>query len=193
MKNICFTACETVEIVVDEPEIPVSHYLRQPQRLVRAIADSRLMTPLPKDRYRLRMRALNFMEIYEIQPTVILKVWATSEGTVRLHSESCEIRGVDYINDRFSLDLVGKLAPRQRDGKTYLEGRADLSVTVDLPPLLWPTPAPLLEVAGNSLLKSVLIRIKQRLLGQLLADYRQWSRSNSEPKSAPRVGNVWTG
>jgi hypothetical protein len=193
MKNICFTACEAVEIVVDEQEIPVSHYLRQPQRLVRAIADPQLMTPLPKERYRLRMRELNFMDLYRIQPTVILKVWATSEGTVRLHSESCEIRGVGYINDRFSLDLVGKLSPQEREGKTYLTGKADLRVTVDLPPLLWLTPTPLLEMTGNGLLKSVLMRIKQRLLSQLLADYRQWSRSNGTPESASQFGNVWTG
>ncbi|MDY7014494.1 MAG: DUF1997 domain-containing protein [Cyanobacteriota bacterium] len=193
MKNICFTATEAVELAVDEQDLPVSHYLRQPQRLVSAIADPRLMTSLPRDRYRLRMRALNFMDLYHIQPTVILKVWATGEGTVRLHSESCEIRGVDYINDRFSLDLVGKLSPLEREGKIYLKGRADLSVTVDLPPLLWLTPVPVLEMTGNSLLKSVLMRIKQRLLNQLLADYRQWSQSNGAPESTPRFGKVWTG
>lgn len=193
MKNVCFTASETVEIAVEEREIPVSHYLRQPQRLVRAIAEPTLMTPLCEERYRLRMRPLNFMDLYRIQPTVVLKVWASSEGMVHLKSESCEIRGVDYINDRFSFQLVGKLYPREQNQKTYLKGRADLQVSVDLPPVLWLTPTPLLEMTGNGLLKSVLVRIKQRLLSQLLADYRQWSNSNSTLKTATQFGNVWTG
>jgi Protein of unknown function (DUF1997) len=193
MKNVCFTASEVVEIAVEEQEIPVRHYLRQPQRLVKAIAEEKLMIPLPEERYRLQMRPLNFMELYSIQPTVVLKVWATSEGTVHLNSESCEIRGVDYINDRFSLNLVGKLAPFEQQGKTYLKGKAHLTVTVDLPPLLWLTPTPLLEITGNGLLKSVLVRIKQRLLSQLLADYRHWANRNSTQTAATQLGNVWTG
>ncbi|MBD2576781.1 DUF1997 domain-containing protein [Oscillatoria sp. FACHB-1406] len=193
MKNVCFTASETVQIPVEEQEIPIRHYLRQPQRLVNAIAEPQLMTPLTQDRYSLRMRPLNFMDLYRLQPTVVLKVWTSSEGTVYLKSESCEIRGIDYINDRFSLSLAGQLSPCEQAGTTYLKGKADLQVNVELPPLLWLTPAPLLEMTGNALLKSVLVRIKQRLLGHLLADYRQWSNSQSRTKTATHLGNVWTG
>ncbi len=32
----------------------------------------------------------------------------------------------------------------------------------------------ILEATGNGLLKSVLLTVKQRLLHQLLADYRRW-------------------
>lgn len=193
MKNVCFTASETVEIAVEEREIPVSHYLRQPQRLVNAIVEPQLMTPLSEDRYRLQMRPLNFMDLYRLQPTVILKVWGNGEGTVYIKSESCEIRGIDYINTRFSLALAGQLSPRTRAGKTVLIGRADLQVNVELPPLLWFAPAPLLEMTGNTLLKSVLLRIKQRLLGHLLADYRQWSECQNNKNTAAQLGNVWTG
>jgi hypothetical protein len=121
---------------------------------------------------------LCFLDIYHFQPTVVLKVWATSTGTVYLESESCEIRGIDYINHRFSLQLKGKLSPYEQDGKTYLQGKADLKVKVDLPPALSLTPTPFLEMAGNSILKGVLSRIKQRLLGHLLQDYRHWASQN---------------
>jgi hypothetical protein len=173
--HVRFAASESLAIHVEEEKIPIHHYLRQPQRLVQAIADPNLMEALSDSRFRLKMRPLNFMEIYHFQPTVILKVWSAESGTVYLDSESCDIRGIDYINDRFSFKVAGKLLATQKRDRTYLQGRADLAVKVELPPPLWLTPTPLLEMTGNRLLKSILFRIKQRLLSQLLQDYRQWA------------------
>jgi hypothetical protein len=178
--NIHLTASESLEIAVEEQSVPIQHYLRQPQRLVSAIADPKRMEQLSESHFRLKMRPLNFMDMYHFQPTVILKVWTGASGTVYLNSESCEIRGIDYINDRFFLNVKGKLFPHQHKDKTYLQGRADLEVKVELPPALWVTPKPLLEIAGNGLVKGVLSRIKQRLLGQLLKDYCQWAKQNNE-------------
>ncbi len=45
---------------------------------------------------------------------------------------------------------------------------------VELPPPFSFTPKSILETTGNGLLKSVLLTIKQRLLRQLLVDYRRW-------------------
>jgi hypothetical protein len=176
-----FSASEALEIAVTEQAVPIHHYLRQPQRLVQAIADPSLMEQLSESQFRLKMRPINFLEMYHFQPTVILRVWANAAGTVRLESENCEIRGIDYINNRFSLQVKGQLAPERNRGQTYLQGCADLTVKVALPPPLWLTPTPFLEVAGNSLLKGVLLRIKQRLLVQLLKDYRHWSSNASSP------------
>lgn len=178
--NARFTASESVEIAVEEQHVPIQHYLRQPQRLVRAIANPKLMEQLSQERFRLKMRSLNFMEIYQFQPTVVLRVWTDSSGTVHVHSEESEIRGNEYINDRFSLNVTGKLSPYQEGGKTYLRGRSKVEVGVELPPPLRIMPKPLLESAGNGLVKSVLVRIKQRLLSQLLQDYRQWASSSAK-------------
>ena len=177
-----FVATEAVKIIVEEHGVPIQHYLRQPQRLVTSIANPKLMEQLSETHFRLKMRPLNFMEMYHFQPTVVLKVWSGASGTVYLNSENCEIRGIEYINERFFLKVKGKLSPSQNQGKTYLIGKADLEVKVDLPPPLWLTPKPLLEVTGNGLLKSVLLRIKQRLVSQLLQDYRQWA-ANYNPQA----------
>ena len=177
--DICFKASESVTLLVKEETIPIQHYLRQPQRLVKAIADPKLMEQLSLERYQLKMRSLNFMDIYHFQPTVTLKVWSGASGTVYLNSEDCEIKGIEYINQRFSLNLKGRLAPQEIEGQIYLKGKADLQIIVDLPPPLWLTPNPLLEVTGNSLLKSVLLRIKQKLMSQLLQDYYAFARSET--------------
>ncbi|PSB22210.1 DUF1997 domain-containing protein [Phormidesmis priestleyi ULC007] len=177
--DIRFAASQSVEIVVQEQPIPIAHYLRQPQRVVTALAASSRIELLNDDQFRLTMRPLNFLSL-SIQPTVDMRVWADSNGAINVKSIACEIRGVEYINQRFSLNLVGQLYPTQIEQTTYLKGRADLEVQVELPPPFLLTPKFLLERAGNGLLLSVLSTIKQRLLHQLLLDYRNWATSQSE-------------
>ncbi|MBH8562450.1 DUF1997 domain-containing protein [Nostoc sp. CENA67] len=168
-----FTASQSVEIAVPQQPIPIQHYLRQPQRLVNALVDSSRIQQLSEEVFRLKMRPLAFMSV-SIQPTVDMRVWAESNGIIYLRSLSCEIVGLEYINQRFTLNLQGHLSPYQRSTGTRLQGKADLEVQVDLPPPFSLTPKPILEATGNGLLKSVLVTVKQRLLHQLLADYRNW-------------------
>ncbi|TAF56399.1 MAG: DUF1997 domain-containing protein [Oscillatoriales cyanobacterium] len=143
------------------------------------------------DCFRLKMRPLQFMML-SIQPTVDMRVWAQSEGTINLESVGCSILGVDYINDRFALNLKGKLYVHQDSGVAYLKGKADLEVQVELPPPFWLTPKPILEATGNGLLKSVLLGVKQRLMYQLLLDYRRWASSETEVISSdiPQILSV---
>jgi hypothetical protein len=187
--NTQFVASQFVELTVPEQPIPIQYYLRQPQRLVNAIADHNRIEQLSQDRYRLTMRPLDFMSL-KFQPTVDLKVWADSDGTVHLTSCGCEIRGLDYINQRFALNLKGKLYVCQNQGITQLKGRADLEVNVDIPLPFSLAPKPILETTGNGLLKSVLVRIKQKLMHQLLLDYRQWASDDTHhniPKTTPQL------
>ena len=191
---VSFNASESVRIAVDNKTTPIQHYLRQPKRLVKAIADPRLMKQLSDDIYELKMRPINFMELYHFQPIVLLKVWSGSNGSVYLKSEGCQIKGIDYINERFSLKLKGVLYPQESEGETTLDGQADLEVGVELPTALMFTPKPFLEVAGNKLLKSVLGRIKHKLTTQLVRDYRAWASqeqvttSETSIKLSPDMG-----
>ncbi|MGL4882739.1 MAG: DUF1997 domain-containing protein [Waterburya sp.] len=180
---VSFKASESVQIAVANQETPIQHYLRQPQRLVKAIADPQLIKQITDDVYELKMRPINFMEMYHFQPIVLLKVWSGSNGSVYLQSEGCQIKGIDYINRRFALKLKGILYPQVSAGQTTLEGQADLEVKVELPTALMLTPKPLLEVAGNRLLKSVLVRIKQKLVTQLIQDYRTWASQETQSET----------
>jgi len=182
-----FTASQSVKITVPQQPIPIQHYLRQPQRLVNALVDTSRVQQLSEEVFRLQMRPLSFMSL-SIQPTVDMRVWAESSGIIYLRSLACEIRGVEYINQRFSLNLQGYLSPYQSSSGTRLEGKADLEVQVELPPPLSFTPKPILEATGNGLLKSVLVTVKQRLSHQLLADYRHWVTSQMKAKSLGEDG-----
>ncbi|MGB6300267.1 MAG: DUF1997 domain-containing protein [Rivularia sp. (in: cyanobacteria)] len=176
-----FKACQTVEIPVPYQPIPIKHYLRQPQRLVNALADSSRIEQLSTEVFRLKMRPLAFMSL-SIQPIVDMRVWAASDGAICLESVRSEIRGIKYINERFQLDLKGNLSSYE-NGNTRLKGIANLEVQVELPPPFSFTPKSILETTGNGLLKSVLLTIKQRLLRQLLVDYQRWVELQTEDSS----------
>jgi Protein of unknown function (DUF1997) len=174
MQIVKFTANRSVEIAVPTHSIPIQHYLRQPHRLVRSLVDPNRIQQISDDEFCLTMRTLSFLG-FDLQPTVYLRVWAEADGTVRIVSTKCEIRGIDYIDRRFSLDLIGELSPRQHQGQTDLEGYADLQIQVELPPPLSFMPRSIVESAGNSLLKSILSTFEQRLMHQLLGDYVAWA------------------
>jgi hypothetical protein len=176
---IRLNSSQSVEIAVPDERVPIQHYLRQPRRLVNALVDRTRTEQLSEDCFRLKMRPLQFMML-SIQPTVDMRVWAQSDGTINLESVACEILGVGYVNDRFALNLKGKLCVDQSSGVTYLKGKADLEVQVELPPPFWLTPKSILEATGNALLKSVLVSVKQRLMYQLLLDYRRWASNETE-------------
>ncbi|MGL5509095.1 MAG: DUF1997 domain-containing protein [Microcoleaceae cyanobacterium] len=189
--RVSFNARQSIELTVLDQGLPILHYLRQPKRLVNALVDPSRLQYLGEDIFRLKMRPLNFLHL-SIQPTVDMKVWASAKGTVYLKSVACEILGVEYINQRFTLDLVGILEPKSdENGSTYLKGQADLQVGVDLPPPLWFTPKSILETTGNGLLKSVLMTIKQRLSHQLLLDYQHWAKDQTmEPQVNTGMANA---
>ncbi|MCY7392149.1 MAG: DUF1997 domain-containing protein [Leptolyngbyaceae cyanobacterium CAN_BIN12] len=181
--DIQFSASQSVDIPVVEQPVPIQHYLRQPQRLINALAGSSQIEILGNDLFRLKMRPLKFL-LLSVQPTVDMRVWIESDDVVRLQSVRCEIRGIEYIDQRFSLNLTGRLQVMNQvvnDQKTTrLKGKANLEVLVELPPPLWFTPKSILETTGNGLLKSVLLTIKQRLVYQLLSDYRNWAIAQLE-------------
>lgn len=169
-----FQASQSVKISVDEqPTAPIQHYLRQPQRLVYALFDPSRVETLSQEDFRLRLRPLNFMML-SIQPVVDLHVQSAADGTIHLKSTGCEIKGVEYINQRFHLNLQGQLTPLFLETETCLQGHADLEVQVELPPPFWFTPQSFVEKTGNGLLRGILMTIKQRLSSRLIADYQQW-------------------
>lgn len=190
--NVCFSAVQSVDLAVPQQPIPIQHYLRQPQRLIQALIDPRQVEALGEDSFRFKMRPLHFMTL-SLQPTVDLQIRVDSDGTLHLRSTGCEVRGIDYINQRFHLRLVGQLAPVQTATKTYLRGRADLEVrVVDVPPPLSFTPPGLLETTGNGLLHSVLLTIKQRLMHQLLVDYEAWVAMQQTTQPCSTIGTEMT-
>lgn len=168
-----FEAEQSVEFWVENQSIALHHYLKQPQRLVGALVDASQVEILAPDLFRLKMRPMRFLML-SIQPVVDMRVWLGENSCVCLRSAGCQIRGWEYVGERFSLRLEGFLQSEPQGDQTRLKGKAHLQVEVDLPSALVLTPKPMIEVAGNSLLKGVLQTMKQRLCWRLVSDYRRW-------------------
>lgn len=169
-----FFASQSVRLAVPDRTVPIQHYLRQPQRVVGAIADSSRIQQLSHDCHRLTMRPLKFFML-KIEPTVDLKIWSDANGTIHLQSVGCELKGIETINEHFDIQLKGTMQPCKINGKTYLKGGAELGLKIFLPPPFSMMPKQAIQSTGNGLLGNVLLKMKQGLMQQLLLDYSKWA------------------
>ena len=175
MRN--FQVSQNLKMLVPNEVIPIEQYLRQPERLVQAITDPRQIQQLAPSHFRLRLRPLKFMML-RLEPTVDLQVWTEAKGILYLKALDCEIRGVQFLKDSFSLELAGTLLPCTRGSNTELSGKADLKIQVEVPPPLKVIPESVLESSGRAFLKGILLTMKYRLERQLVQDYRRWVKAN---------------
>ncbi len=174
-----FRALESMTLAVPPRGVPISTYLRQPLRLIAALREQSRVELLrkvsPSDPgpipFRLVLRPLQFFQL-SIQPTVDMEVWAERDGTVHLRSTHTEIRGVP-VGREFRLHLTGYI--RAQQGRSpHLCGKMELSVRLQIPPLLAFIPPRALEAAIENLMRNVLLSMKQRLMRRLIADYEAW-------------------
>ena len=183
-------AQQSVTLTVTEQSIPIHHYLRQPRRLVHALVNPQQVSDRGDGVFRLRMRAVTFLMLH-LQPVADLALRVQDSGRISLRSVGCELRGNHFINQPFELELVGYLQPCPQGSVTSLSGTAQLAIRVELPPILKLTPRSLLETIGNQLLKGILLTMKQRLMRQLVADYRRWSAEQStDPRLPSTLGQI---
>ncbi|GAB4287653.1 MAG: DUF1997 domain-containing protein [Oscillatoriaceae cyanobacterium] len=174
-----FTASQSVKLAVPEQKVPIERYLRQPQRIVRGMGDPSRIQQLAADCYRLKMRPLKFFML-NIEPTVDMQIWADANGIINLQSVGCELRGIETINEHFQLELSGTLQAMGGGKSTYLQGGAELQLKIYLPPPFTMMPAAIVRSTGDKLLGNVLLRMKQKLMQQLLLDYEQWAQQQTK-------------
>lgn len=180
-------------LILDVPDrslpikhLPIEHYLRQPKRLIYAVADRKRIEVLAPTRFRFNLCPLKFMML-SVRPVVDIDVWLEPEGSLHLQSTAVQLHGIEAFNLGFELNLQGYLCPDRTLDVTQLRGKADLCIQIQLPPSLWFTPKSILETAGNALLKSILLTMKQRLEKQLIADYQTWASSKPVATSPSRL------
>lgn len=184
-----FHASQTLRLRVPNEAIPIEHYLRQPQRLVQAITDPRRIEVQGEGVYRLSLRPLQFFGI-SIEPTADLRVWSLADGTLRLESVACRVKGPEYlsfVNDSFGMALQGTLTPQCQEAYTELQGQADLQIRLELPPPIRFMPASVLDRTGKTFLGGILGTIKHRIERQLVEDYRAWvATTHQQPQVSPQ-------
>jgi len=182
-----FHASQMLDMAVPDVAISIEHYLKQPRRLVQAITDPQRIQSLSGGVYRLSLRPITFLAV-RVEPTVDLKVWTDDGGTLHLQSVASQVRGIAFINHGFTLNLAGRLTPMHHPHQTQLQGQADLTVQVEVPPPLKFMPAPVIQSAGHALLSGVLLTIKHRIERHLVQDYRAWVQQVNDGDLSPALG-----
>jgi len=169
---------QSAHMQIARHSVPLSHYLKQPRRLVHALMNPAQVEELSLDTFRFHLRGFQFLML-NIRPVVDLQIDVSQDHLLTVRSVGCKIRGNEFVDKQFSLDLKGKLYLHEREEMTVLDGQVNLAIAVGLPPMLSMTPNSLLETTGNQILKGVLSTMKQRLMRQLAADYERWSRQQA--------------
>ncbi|MEM6836580.1 MAG: DUF1997 domain-containing protein [Cyanobacteria bacterium P01_C01_bin.120] len=169
---------QTANMQIARRSVPLSHYLKQPRRLVHALMNPAQVEELHPDTFRFYLRGFQFLML-SIRPVVDLQIDVSQDRLLTVRSVGCRIQDNEFVNRKFSLNLSGRLLLTERDSFTELDGEVDLQIAVDLPPILTLTPRALLETTGNQILRGVLMTMKQRLMRQLAADYAAWSRGQT--------------
>jgi Protein of unknown function (DUF1997) len=190
-----FRAKQSVDIAIPEGPMLIQPYLQQSIRIVNALtsldrpsldhkgassqapssqAPSSQVEILGGDLFRLKLRPLKFLAL-TLQPIVDMRVWTAADDVLHVQSVACEILGLEQFNNPpFELDLIGELYPLAVRGKMHLRGQIALTVKAEMPMPIALTPKPVLEATGNAIMLGVLTTMKQRLLKNLIADYRDW-------------------
>ncbi len=172
-----FSASQAVTISVPAQPVSIEDYLNEPERLVYALVDSQQVEKLSSNLFRVKVRAIKFLGL-SIQPVCDIEVWLDA-GTVRLHSNRCQLGGYESLNQKFSVNMQGYLVGQQTAKGERLRGQANLVVSVDLPQTMIFTPTRIIEKTGNGLINGILVTLKQRLMRQLIVDYCGWASSSS--------------
>ncbi|NJN30746.1 MAG: DUF1997 domain-containing protein [Synechococcales cyanobacterium RM1_1_8] len=103
-----FTASQTVEIAVQEAGLPIEQYLSAPDRIVAGLTDPGGVEQLGPEEFRLRLRPLHFLSLRFV-PVALLRVYNPAPGELCIESQDCQLLGAEGFNQRFQLQLRGRL------------------------------------------------------------------------------------
>eukprot|EP00898_Chlorokybus_atmophyticus_P006661 jgi/Chlat1/6997/Chrsp56S06658 len=182
----------TTDIPVLREPVPITTYLRAPDRLFYALFPDRSRSArIGNDVWRVTMLEQEFF-FFKVRPEVDMRIWVEEEQqqqgesstspVVRLQSLNCTLKGFEQAmrDADFDLDVHGQVAA-ETDSRsvTHLLGSMTLDVSFMTPAALWLTPRPLVEAAGRAVTSRILESLRENANRRLLEDYRSYGREVS--------------
>jgi hypothetical protein len=170
--SLAFSSSQQLVLPIREHLALLPAYLREEQRVVASLLDPSQLVSLGPGHYRYRVTRVQVFQL-QIQPVVDLQTHHRDDR-LELEAVDCKLEGLGLVDD-FRLGLRSWLEASARG----LEGEATLAVSVSQPPLLKLVPPPVLEATGRSVLKGILLSMRNRVRHQLLLDFHKWCGSQS--------------
>jgi hypothetical protein len=164
---LAFTSSQQLVLPVRECVDHLPAYLRDEQRVVASLLDPTQLVPLGPGHYRYRVTRVQVFQL-QIQPVVELQTHHRGDR-LELEAVDCQLEGLGLVDD-FRLGLTSWLEASAQG----LEGEATLAVSVSQPSLLKLVPPKVLEATGRSVLKGILLGMRNRVRQHMLHDFQQW-------------------
>ena len=164
---LAFSASQQLDLPVQSQIDQLPAYLREEDRVVKALLDPNQLERIEAGRYRYTVTTIQVFHL-QVKPVVSLTVQQDGQ-TLIMRAVDAQLEGLGVVDD-FELSLESVLEA----SSTGLKGLATLGVRVSQPPLLKLIPRKVLESTGESILNGILLTIKGRVGRQLVDDFQTW-------------------
>ena len=164
---LAFSASQQLDLPVQSQIDQLPAYLREEDRVVKALLDPNQLERIEAGRYRYTVTTIQVFQL-QVKPVVSLTVQQDGQ-TLIMRAVDAQLEGLGVVDD-FELSLESVLEA----SSTGLKGLATLGVRVSQPPLLKLIPRKVLESTGESILNGILLTIKGRVGRQLVDDFQAW-------------------
>jgi len=164
---LAFSASQQLDLPVQSQIDQLPAYLREEDRVVKALLDPNQLERIEAGRYRYTVTTIQVFQL-QVKPVVSLTVQQDGQ-TLIMRAVDAQLEGLGVVDD-FELSLESVLEA----SSTGLKGLATLGVQVSQPPLLKLIPRKVLESTGESILNGILLTIKGRVGRQLVDDFQTW-------------------
>ena len=164
---LAFSASQQLDLPVQSQIDQLPAYLREEDRVVKALLDPNQLERIEAGRYRYTVTTIQVFQP-QVKPVVSLTVQQDGQ-TLIMRAVDAQLEGLGVVDD-FELSLESVLEA----SSTGLKGLATLGVRVSQPPLLKLIPRKVLESTGESILNGILLTIKGRVGRQLVDDFQTW-------------------
>jgi len=175
--TLAFRASQHLDLPVASQSKHLRSYLRQEDRVIKALLDERQLERIGPGRYRYTVTTLQVFQL-QVCPIVLLKI-EQGDGRISMQATDATLEGLGLVDD-FQLSLEALLEV----GDQGLQGEAMLGVNVSQPPLLKLIPKRVLESTGESILSGILMTIKGRVGRQLVKDFQEWCPQSTAQQQA---------
>ena len=165
--SLAFSASQQLDLPVQSQIDQLPAYLREEDRVVKALLDPNQLERIEAGRYRYTVTTIQVFQL-QVKPVVSLTVQQDGQ-TLIMRAVDAQLEGLGVVDD-FELSLESVLEA----SSTGLKGLATLGVRVSQPPLLKLIPRKVLESTGESILNGILLTIKGRVGRQLVDDFQTW-------------------
>ncbi|XP_057521819.1 uncharacterized protein LOC130801896 isoform X2 [Amaranthus tricolor] len=120
----------------------------------------------------------SFDQYLEDKPRVFTAIFPDKRRSQQLNEIRWELQGLDNVvpPDHFSLGVQGALYSDRRGTRSRLKGQLEMKISVVTPPVLVLVPEDVRRSVSESVLKRLLENMKDKVNGNLLADYSKFRR-----------------